>query len=296
MCLVATQITTGVTATTYEPNSFVTRRQMALFLVRTAAEADRLEIGDNIEELPAPRRQRLLRCRRRVRGRPERDQPARRRPTIAGGFPDGTYRPGAPVSPSSDGGLHRPPLRVPHRRSSSPAAAEDYFDDDDSDSAAAQASTNAVAEAGIFIGNTDGTFRPAQEITRRQMAFVLTRFLQVLFENGEIKQWSDGAPAESLITVDPAGPAVSTVSGTPGTATGEPGPAGVHDQRRFGCVQRSRRRPDQLQQPHVQRRRHDQLPGRRRPGQPRRRPRRHAGSHRVGQRSSRTPRPTATTT
>ena len=70
-----------------------------------------------------------------------------------------------------------------------------------------------MAEAGIFIGNEDGTFKPAQEITRRQMANVLTRTLQVLFENGEIEQWRDdetpptsnqtftGTPGSSLVEV-----------------------------------------------------------------------------------------------
>ena len=195
ICLVATKITTGVTATTYEPNSFVTRRQMALFLVRTAAEADRLEIGDNIEELPAPAANTFTDVA---------DESATVRNAIsqldqanvAGGFPDNTYRPEAPVTRRQMAAfIDR--LYTYLTGAQLPRATEDYFADDNADPDAAESSTNAVARAGIFTGNTDGTFRPAQEITRRQMASVLTRFLQVLFENNEITKFTSATPTSN---------------------------------------------------------------------------------------------------
>ncbi len=201
ICLVATQITTGVTATTYEPNSFVTRRQMALFLVRTAAEADRLEIGDNIEELPAPGANGFTDVANESQAvRNAISQLAQAE--IAGGFPDNTYRPAAPVSRRQMAAfIDR--LYEYLTGAELPRATEDYFADDNSDSDAAEASTNAVARAGIFTGNSDGTFRPAQEITRRQMASVLTRTLQVLFENGEINKWSAARDDAGTATIRP---------------------------------------------------------------------------------------------
>ncbi len=52
-CLVNSGVTTGVTATTYEPNSPVTRRQMALFLKRVADTADANDTGSQVTALPA---------------------------------------------------------------------------------------------------------------------------------------------------------------------------------------------------------------------------------------------------
>jgi hypothetical protein len=193
VCLVATEITVGFPDGTYRPNAPTQRRQMALFLTRLADEADRLEVGDSIEELPA------------YDGTPDfsdhaaeaADQEAAigrlNQAGVASGFPDGTYRPGASVSRRQMATfiynlydfLTGAPL---------PAATEDHFTDDSGDTAEQQARTNAVAEAGIFIGNADGTFAPNTPITRRQMARVMTRTLQVLFEAGEITQWAAPAP------------------------------------------------------------------------------------------------------
>lgn len=228
-CLVATQITTGVTATTYEPNSFVSRRQMALFLVRTAAEADRLEIGDNIEELPAPGDADFSD----IDDESQSVQNAisqLEQAGVAGGFPDGTYRPEAPVSRRQMAAFID--RLYEYLTGEALPADEDYFEDDDDDSQAAQDSTNAVAEAGIFIGNTDGTFRPAQEITRRQMANVLTRFLQVLFENGEINKFAAAGPVdEGNAAVNLASSNVQQGGNVTGTITGQ----NIQQVRVSGC-------------------------------------------------------------
>ena len=187
VCLVATEVTTGVTATTYEPNSPVTRRQMALFLTRLAVEADRLEVGDNINELPAaaaPAFSDVANESAAVKNAISQLDQA----DVAGGFPDGTYRPAAPVSRRQMAAFID--RLYEFLTGTELPATSDHFDDDDSDSAEAQESTNAVAEAGIFVGNSDGTFAPAQSITRRQMASVITRTFQVLLEKGEINQWS----------------------------------------------------------------------------------------------------------
>lgn len=217
VCLVATEITTGVTATTYEPNSFVTRRQMALFLVRLANEADRLEIADNINELPAPADTDFSD----TEDEEQFIEDAISQITqanVAEGFPDNTYRPGAPVSRRQMAAfIDR--MYTFLTGAALPNSATDHFADDNADSAEAQASTNRVAEAGIFIGNEDGTFRPAQEITRRQMANVLTRTLQVLMENGEITKWaSDETPGTNQTYALATGSETRGAGGAPSAA------------------------------------------------------------------------------
>lgn len=215
VCLVATEITTGVTATTYEPNSFVTRRQMALFLTRLASEADRLEVGDSINELPAPTAPTFSD----VSGESQFVKDAISQldqAGVAAGFPDNTYRPGTDVSRRQMAAfIDR--LYAFLTGAALPNSATDHFADDNADSAAAQESTNAVAEAGIFIGNPDGTFRPADPISRRQMANVLTRTLQVLFENGEITAWAAEGASNQSFTV--AGAEAAHEAGAAGTRT-----------------------------------------------------------------------------
>src|SRR3546814_10447505 len=51
-CLLQTGLTTCVTETTYEPSATITRRQMVLFLLRFASEADHVATGDNITAPP----------------------------------------------------------------------------------------------------------------------------------------------------------------------------------------------------------------------------------------------------
>src|SRR5690606_12593883 len=91
------EITEGTgDGTTYSPNTQVTRRQMAMFLVRLADEANRLEI-DDLNELPAPADNEFSD----VEAEEQRFQDAISQITeaeIAQGFPDDTYRPAEPVS------------------------------------------------------------------------------------------------------------------------------------------------------------------------------------------------------
>ena len=53
VCLAFSGITTGTTATTFDPNDTVTRGQMATFVARLIDTANDLEIGNVMEELPA---------------------------------------------------------------------------------------------------------------------------------------------------------------------------------------------------------------------------------------------------
>lgn len=213
ICLVVTGITTGTDAagTTFEPNSFVTRRQMALFLTRTASEANRLEIEGSLEELPEP-------------GTNEFDDVEAEeqfiqnaisqiaQAEVAQGYPDGTYRPATEVT-RRQMALFIDRLYTYLTGAELPAGEVDHFEDDDADDPATEEAINSVAEAGIFIGNEDGTFGPNHTITRRQMANVLTRTLQVLYENGYITQWVAG-PGSISGTVTAASDGGPTGDGT----------------------------------------------------------------------------------
>jgi hypothetical protein len=68
----------------------------------------------------------------------------------------------------------------------------DYFDDDEGDSG--EANLNALASVGIFQGNGAGSVDPGGELNRRQMANVLLRYLQVLFETDDIDGAFDPGP------------------------------------------------------------------------------------------------------
>ena len=61
---------------------------------------------------------------------------------------------------------------------------EDHFTDDDR--SAHEANIDAIASAGIAVGDGRGSFGPEQFVTRGQMAAFVIRHLAVLQEAGEI--------------------------------------------------------------------------------------------------------------
>jgi hypothetical protein len=181
LCLVAAELTTGTTSTTYTPGGTVTRRQMALFIQRLADLANEHERAD-LEELPEwdgtsdysdvdadddPGAEAIGRL---------------SQADIVGGFPDGTYRPNAPVS-------RRQMAAFVNRLQEFLAgdrfeASGEYFDDLDGESAEARANLNAMAEVGIFQGDGQGNVTPGGNLTRRQMANILMRHAQVNYSLG----------------------------------------------------------------------------------------------------------------
>jgi hypothetical protein len=183
LCLVATELTTGTTPTTYTPGGTVTRRQMALFIERLADLADEHERAD-LEELPEwdgtsdfsdvvvgddPGAEAIGRL---------------SQADIVGGFPDGTYRPNAPVS-------RRQMAAFVNRLQEYLAgdrfeATGQYFDDLGGESPEARANLNAMAEVGIFQGDGQGNVTPGGNLSRRQMANILMRHAQVNYSLGVI--------------------------------------------------------------------------------------------------------------
>ena len=184
-CMVNTEpeITKGTTPTTYSPNAPVTRRQMALFLYRTGLVAEANETSETaINELPEGDGDVPF-------SDIEADDPAFDEidtlddAEIAQGFGDGTFRPNAPVSRRQ---MAKFLVRLQEflAPGSAPEATEDYFTDDNGDSG--EDELNVLAEEGVFEGDGNGQVNPGDDITRRQMALVLTRKLEFFFEEGLI--------------------------------------------------------------------------------------------------------------
>jgi hypothetical protein len=181
LCLVATGLTTGTTPTTYTPGGTVTRRQMALFIQRLADLANEHERAD-LEELPEwdgtsdysdvdadedPGADAIGRL---------------SQADIVGGFPDGTYRPNAPVSRRQMAAFVN---RLQELLTGDRFQANgEYFDDLDGESAEAKDNLNAMAEVGIFQGDGQGNVTPGGDLTRRQMANILMRHAQVNYSLG----------------------------------------------------------------------------------------------------------------
>ncbi len=200
LCLVAAGITEGTTPTTYQPNAPITRRQMALFLKRVADLAEELEIGDSIQALPAaaagPAFDDIADEEQFIQDAISQISQA----GIAEGFPDDTYRPASEVSRRQMAAfINR--LYTFLTGDTLPATG-DYFDDDNGDSG--EDDLNATAEAGIFQGDGAGNVNPAGALSRRQMANVLLRTAENLFEANEIDrafEEDDEAPSNQSFTV-----------------------------------------------------------------------------------------------
>jgi hypothetical protein len=181
-CLVGTGLTTGVTATTYEPNASITRRQMALFIKRLIDKANELETGD-LTALPA------------YDGVPDyldiTGESAAVKEAIGqlsqAGIVQGTtattYSPAAPVSRRQMAAfINRTEEFLTGTAFSTTG---DFFNDDNGDTG--EDNLNALASVGIFQGDGAGNVFPGANLTRRQMANILTRYLQVLFSDGDIE-------------------------------------------------------------------------------------------------------------
>jgi hypothetical protein len=182
LCLVATGLTTGTTRTTYTPGGTVTRRQMALFIARLADFAKEHERAD-LQALPA------------YDGTVgftdvAADDPGARairrlaRAQIVGGFPDGTYRPNSEVTRRQMAAFVN---RLQEFLTGEPfAATREHFDDLGNESEESAANLNAMAEVGIFQGDGQRRVTPGGNLTRRQMANILLRHLQVNYSRGVV--------------------------------------------------------------------------------------------------------------
>lgn len=148
------EVASGYPDRTYRPEKGVSREQMGTFLARAM-------------ELPG------------VAGSPFSDVPsggvhsaniaAVAKANVAGGYPDGTYRPRQIVTRAQMATFLA-------RAAGLPPVSKQRFSDVDPNSVHAGA-INAVAQAGIAAGRKDGTYKPDEPVTRDQMATFLSRLM-----------------------------------------------------------------------------------------------------------------------
>jgi hypothetical protein len=181
ICLVNTGITQGTTPTTYSPGGTVTRRQMAVFIKRLADLFNELETSP-LNDLPAydnvPDYSDVTPLDSGAEAIGQLSQA-----DIVGGFPDGTFRPNAPVTRRQMAAFVN---RLQDFLTGSPySTSGDFFDDDNGDPG--EDNLNALASVGIFQGDGQGNVTPGGNLTRRQMANILLRDAQVFFADGLIE-------------------------------------------------------------------------------------------------------------
>ena len=216
-CLVNTGITTGVTATTYEPNSPVTRRQMALFLVRLAdvieenavegeitplpdgdGDTDFTDIADEAAEIQAAI-DRLADS------------------NIALGTTDTTFSPAANVTRRQMAKFIVRLQEFMAGEEATPENPDDAFDDDNGDNG--EEALNILAAEGVFLGDGQGNVNPGDDISRRQMANVIIRKLQYHFEQGDITRLFAEDDGNQDFTADQQ-QVIRQLGGTQGSGTG----------------------------------------------------------------------------
>jgi hypothetical protein len=199
ICLVATKVTTGTTATTYSPGGTVTRRQMAVFVKRLADLANAQETG-SFELAPLPAYTGVTGypdVKHGEQGAVEIGQLTKAK--IIAGFPDGTFRPNAPVSRRQMAAFVNN-LQKFLSGGTALSTDKDFFDDDAGDSG--EANLNALAAVGIFQGDGQGRVFPGGPLLRRQMANILLRYAQVL-QNAVVIESPFAPPSNATLAVTP---------------------------------------------------------------------------------------------
>ena len=199
ICLVATKVTTGTTATTYSPGGTVTRRQMAVFVKRLADLANAQETG-SFELAPLPAYNGVTGYPDVKHGEPGAVEIGQlTRAKIIAGFPDGTFRPNAPVSRRQMAAFVNN-LQKFLSGGTALSTDKDFFDDDAGDSG--EANLNALAAVGIFQGDGQGRVFPGGPLLRRQMANILLRYAQVL-QNAVVIESPFAPPSNATLAVTP---------------------------------------------------------------------------------------------
>ncbi|HSP02073.1 MAG TPA: S8 family serine peptidase, partial [Acidimicrobiales bacterium] len=173
-CVAWWGVTSGATATSYEPRGTVSRAQMASFLVRLIADAAGVPLPasapdaftddeDSVHEDAIDQ----LHALGVIRGRA-----------------DGTYGPGDPVTRAEMATF----LARTHDLIADPAlrpGADRFADDDGS---VHERSIGAVAAVGVAAGTSETRFQPNVPVRREQMATFLVRLLDLLVDAGDVAE------------------------------------------------------------------------------------------------------------
>jgi hypothetical protein len=175
-------IAQGLPDGTYRPRDQITRRQMALFLVRMIDAVEQLQERPVRPLAPHDGTDRFTDTQGE---RPEViaavNRLAAADPPIVAGTTESTFSPGAPVTRRQ-----MALLVVRAVDFLAPEALRDGgsggFTDTDGESAEARRAIDLTATNGVVGGNPDRAFRPGDTLTRRQMALVMTRTLQRLYQ------------------------------------------------------------------------------------------------------------------
>ena len=183
LCLAYAGITSGTTATTYDPSAPVRRDQMASFIGRAIDGFNRLEKpGHEFQDLPldedlddfwddVPD------------SNPHKAQIGRLYESgIVNGTGDRTYSPANPVTRAQMASFINRSEK--YMTGAAFSTTDDYFTDDEG--SAHEDNINAIASVGIASGTSPGSYGPNDPVTRQQMASFLVRWFAVHEAAGDI--------------------------------------------------------------------------------------------------------------
>jgi hypothetical protein len=196
LCLLASEVTTGTSATTYNPSGQVSRAQMSSFIARMIDKLFELSNGTTTPLPAAPAESEFT--------------------DLAGTEPhtDNINRLAeADVVEGTGGGLFNPTGNVSRAQMASfiiralefatgldLSSDENFFSDDDT-ATAHEDNIDALAALGIAIGDGQESYNPTGDVSRAQMASFIIRAFAELFDRDLIESLF----ATAGITVDPSG-------------------------------------------------------------------------------------------
>jgi len=171
-CLAWWGVTTGTSASTFEPRGVVTREQMAAFVARSIRasggelpRSDTHRFADVAPDSPHAADINALA----VAG-------------VISGFADGTYGPRQPVERGHMARFLAASFEV-RAGEALPASATNWFTDDDG--LTLESSIDQAADAGWTVGFGDGTYGYHEVVRREQMAGFLSRWLDTVVERSD---------------------------------------------------------------------------------------------------------------
>lgn len=175
-CIVHWRVTSGATATTYNPTGLVSRAQMALFIKRLFVET-----GGSLPASPAD----AFTDDEFLSAENELAVNQLAAVGVVGGTGPGTYNPTGQVSRAQ---MARFLVEGYQKRTGKTVtASKDYFTDD-AQTGGLQDYINRAADAGFAGGTGPGTYNPTGQVSRAQMSLFLARVLDKLAaEDGAVR-------------------------------------------------------------------------------------------------------------